>query len=262
MDPAAGRDCADGWSYFLLGSLRVEFARTRWLSLGPPQERAMLIALLLDANRVVTVDQLVEGLWDDEPPTSARARVQDLISRLRRKMCEVSERIASPIQTVGAGYRIVVGAGQLDLDRARNQIGSARVLLTGGQPLSGVRLMRATLQDWEGTVQPELTAPIVRRADTWLSELRLAAMEDCIDAELSLSQHQRLVPELVDLVQRHPLREKLRAALMIALAKSGRVADALLVYNDWRHLLVTELGVEPTPRMRELHTSILDWQER
>lgn len=208
--------------------------------------------LVLHANEVVSTDRLVEELWGDEPPRTARKTLQVHVSRLRRELGETIP------ETARNGYVVSVGPGQLDAHEFEELAERGREALRSGDTDDASRLLRQALALWRGPVLDgmELGGP------TWsigarLEDLRFVALESRIDADLELGRHADLVGELEALVAEHPYREKLRSQLMLALYRAGRQADALAAYRAARRSFVDELGIEPGPELRELEAAIL-----
>jgi DNA-binding SARP family transcriptional activator len=229
----------------ILGPLEVR-AGERVVPLGGARRRAVLGLLLLEANRVVAIDRLVDGVWGDDPPASAHASLQNHLVRLRR---ELGDRLV----TRPPGYLLNVAPGELDLKRFRGLVEEA----AGAEPAVAAERLRDALALWHGPPLADLAAEPAGRAAAHLGELRLAALEDRIDADLALGRHVQLVPELEDLVGREPYRERLRRQLIVALYRSGRQADAQDAYVDARRTLVDELGTEPGRELQELQRAVL-----
>jgi predicted ATPase/DNA-binding SARP family transcriptional activator len=223
--------------FLILGPLEVH-ADGRALDLGGPKQRALLAALLLDANRVVAFDRLVRALWDDEPPETAQKALQIHVSNLRKVLGR------DRVETQSAGYLVRVAEGELDVqqfERLREEGRHADALaLWRGPPL-------ADLAD-RGFAQNEITR---------LEELRLSALEDRLEHDVEQGRHRDVLPELEALVHEHPLRQRLLMQLMLALYRSGRDAEALEAYQDARTKLVDELGIEPARELRQLQQQIL-----
>jgi DNA-binding SARP family transcriptional activator/ABC-type branched-subunit amino acid transport system substrate-binding protein len=216
------------------------------VQLDAGRQRALLALLLLHANELVATDRLIDDLWSGEQPATANKVVQNYVSRLRRVLGD--ERLL----TRSGGY--VLRVEETDAGEFEHAVESAR----GQSAAEAARTLRVALELWRGRplvdVEYEPWAqPEIRR----LEELRLSAIEDRIDAELELGRHTLLVPELEALVAEHPLRERLRGQLMLALYRSGRQAEALAAYGSARRLLVDELGIEPDPALRDLQRRIL-----
>jgi len=221
----------------ILGPLEV-LSDGRALDLGGPKQRAVLAMLLVEANRVVSSDRLIEALWEGQPPATARKALQVYVARFRKLLGK--ERL----QTMAPGYLLRVEEGELDLDRFRRlrEEGklSEALSLWRGPPLSDFRYQRFA------------QAEIAR-----LEEFRLACLEERIEHDLARGHHAELVGELEAIIDEHPLRERLRIQLMLALYRSGRQADALEAYQAARRALTEELGIEPGRPLRELHQAIL-----
>ncbi len=238
----------------LLGPLEV-LVGGQPVPLVGAKQRALLALLVLRANEVVSHDRLVDELWPESPPATDHA-LQMQVSRLRRTLAGAGA--GEPIATRPGGYRLAHDPDGVDLWRFESQLGEARALLEEGEPARAVELLRGALALWRGEalvgvpLGPSLSAEAAR-----LDELRLTAVEDRIEAELLLGRHARVVGELEALVLRHPVRERLRRLLMLALYGSGRQADALAAYQDARRTLVEQLGIEPGEQLRELERRIL-----
>ncbi|GII77087.1 SARP family transcriptional regulator [Sphaerisporangium rufum] len=239
----------------VLGPLEVIAGGER-LDAGGTRQRVILACLLLEAGRAVSVDRLAEAIYGDEPPPTSRAQVQICISALRRLLAAHGQ--AGLISTRAHGYVIHAGDETLDARRFETLAGRARRARDAGDPAEAVRLYRRALALWRG---PEALAGIesrpVQAAAARLTEERVTTNEDCLQIELDLGRHQELVGELTTLVGAHPLRERLRGQLMIALYRSGRRAEALQVYRQAREAMVEELGIEPNERLQRLEHAIL-----
>ncbi|HET8742545.1 MAG TPA: BTAD domain-containing putative transcriptional regulator [Gaiella sp.] len=243
----------------ILGPLDVVEDR-RSLDLGGPKQRALLAALLLRANEVVSQDRLIDDLWGEAPPATAGKTLQAYVSRLRKALADPDgERPTVRLETRGRGYVLRIPPDSLDA------VGFERLLTEGRQALArddakhAAELLRAALDLWRGPALADLAyesfaQPEVAR----LEELRLTAFEERIDADLTLGREDEVIGELERLVERHPLRERLRGQLMLALYRAGRQAQALQVYEDGRQRLATELGLEPGGALTRLERQILD----
>jgi DNA-binding SARP family transcriptional activator len=220
-------------------------------SLPAAKPRALLAVLLLSRNRVVSVDRLVDELWENPPETATKA-LQGYVSQLRKAFG------ADRVLTKPPGYSLRVEEGELDLDRFELLVREGRELLAAGDSKAAARRLEQALELWRGTPFAEFLAePFARDAGARLEEARLAALEDRIEADLALGRHARLLPELEELVAREPLRERPRAQLMLALYRSGRQADALELYRRTRETLNEELGIEPSLELQELERRML-----
>ena len=218
------------------------------IPLGGPKQRALLTLLLLEAGRVVSVDRLVEALWAGDPPTTAVASLQNFVAQLRKALGPEA------IETHPPGYVVRLGPEQLDLARVRSLVDEARA----SEPVRRAALLDEALALWRGEPLADFRYETFAQEEiARLEEFRLTLQEERAEAELAIGEHADLVTELEGLVRAHPLRERLRAQLMLALYRSGRQAQALAAYREGRDVLVEELGLEPSPLLRGVHASIL-----
>ena len=218
------------------------------VSLGGRRQRALLAVLLLHRNELVTVDRLADELWGERLPITAAKTVQVYVSRLR------SELDQGRIETSGHAYVLRLEEGELDLDRFAVLVERPQ----GEEPLAAARTLREALSLFRGEPLGDLGYERWAQAEVArLRETRLAALEQCLEAELALGLHRALVAELEVLVREHPLRERLRGQLMLALYRSGRQAEALENYQHARRVLTDELGLEPTEALKDLQRAIL-----
>ncbi|HEY3206112.1 MAG TPA: BTAD domain-containing putative transcriptional regulator [Gaiellaceae bacterium] len=218
------------------------------LPLGGQKQRALLALLLLDAGRVVSVDRIVDALWGEQPPKTAATSLQNFVSHLRKTLG------ADVLVTRPPGYILQVEPEQLDLGRFRLLVDAARQA-TGGERAA---TLREALALWRGPPLAEFAFEAFAQPEIGrLEELRLAALEERIEAELEAGAQAELVGELELLVEEHPLREGFRRQLMLALYRSGRQAEALQAYHDARRVLVDELGIDPSRTLQQLHGAIL-----
>lgn len=227
------------------------------VALGGPKQRALLALLLLNANRVVSRDRLVAELFPEQSVNSADHALRNHVSRLRRVLAPVGS--AEPRLVARApGYLLRVEPGELDLERFEQLVAEGREALGAGHPGKAAALLRSAEELWEGRPFADLEfEPFGRLEVERLEELRLAAVEERIDAELAVGRQLALVPELETLAAEHPYREHFRAQLMLALYRSGRQAEGLAVYQQTRTLLSDELGLEPGSELQELQRAIL-----
>jgi YVTN family beta-propeller protein len=237
----------------ILGPLEVVEGDRTFL-LGRGKQRALLAFLVLHANEVVPVDKLVDELWGEVAPSSATKIVQNYVSQLRQSLAD-----GTPLlHTRGAGYVLELQAGQLDVDRFEQLLDEGRRALGSGDSSKASVAFREALGIWRGPALADFTYEAFAQSEiARLEERRLLALEDRIEADLALGRHADLVPELEACIARHPLRERLRGQLMLALYRSGRQAEALQVYADTRRVLVDELGLEPGKDLRGLEGQIL-----
>lgn len=245
-----------GWlvDFRLLGPLEIAFDEEP-LVISGARERTILTLLLLQVNRVVQIEQLVDGVWDDSPPTTARSQIQQCISALRRKFARGG--FADMLRTHSAGYVIRVPEEALDVRRFERLASQGRAAASEKRIAEAAADFRDALALWRGPSCAGVKSTAVRAAASRLDEDRMAALEQCIDLELQLGRHHELTGELSDLVQRYPMRERLHALYMLALHRSGRKAAALEAFRTARGTIVAELGLEPGEGLRALHRAIL-----
>jgi DNA-binding SARP family transcriptional activator len=221
--------------------------------LGGPKQRATLAILLLNVNRVVSVDRLADDLYSGEAPVTAVTQVQRQISELRKLLGG-----ESTIDTQSPGYVIRLAPEHLDLHRFERLTEEASRALSRAEARLAADLLREALGLWRGEALADLAyEPFARSAIERLEEIRLTGLEQRIEAELALGRHAEVTAELEQLVAEHPLRERPRGQLMLALYRSGRQAEALEVYRQAREKLVEEFGLEPSAGLRELERAIL-----
>jgi DNA-binding SARP family transcriptional activator len=222
------------------------------VALGGPKPRALLALLLLHANEVVPADRLIDELWGEELPERAAAALRIHVSRLRKALARGVVTFRAP------GYLIRVEPDGLDLYRFERLVEEGRGLLARDLAAHASERLRDALSLWRGPALADFAyESFAQPAIARLEEIRLAALELRIDAELALGRHDELIGELEALVTEHPLRERLRRDLMTALYRSGRQADALRAYRDARRTLVEGLGIDPSPALQELERAIL-----
>jgi DNA-binding SARP family transcriptional activator/streptogramin lyase len=237
----------------ILGPLEV-WADGTQIDLGSNRQRALLALLVLHAGEVVSTDRLIDELWAGNPPPTAAKVLQNLVSQLRRAL---GAELGQAIVTRPPGYELLLEDDALDARRFERLAAEGRRELDA-DPAGAAGRFREALALWRGEplaefAYDEFARPEIARLD----ELRLAALEDRIDADLAVGRHAELVPELATLVAAHPLRERLRGQQMLALYRSGRQADALDAYRSARLALQEELGLEPSRSLRELEQAIL-----
>lgn len=231
----------------ILGPLEAFSAEGQPLALGGKKQRALLALLLLRANHVVSTEFIVDALWGENPPRTAATSLQNSVHALRK--------LLGPdlLHTRPPGYVLTVDPEAIDLGRFERLVAEARDLA----PEQRSERLGEALAVWHGEPLAEVAfEPFAAAEIRRLEELRIAALEDRIDADLACERHAELVPELVGLVARYPLRERLVGQLMLAHYLSGRQDDALRVFQDARRAL-DELGLEPSPQLQTLQTEIL-----
>ena len=235
----------------ILGPLEV-VERDVVRPLGGAKQRAVLAILLLHRGELLSGERLVDELWGERPPATAGKTLQGYIYRLRKALGE------DVLRTRGRGYVLTVAPAQLDLDRFERLSGEGRDALSAGDPAAAAERLRSALALWRGPPLADFAyEPFAQAEIARLEEVRLATLEDRIEADLKLCRHCQLVPELEALVREHPLRERLRGQLMLALYRSGRQAHALEVYRETRRVLIEQLGIEPGRELQDLEAAIL-----
>jgi DNA-binding SARP family transcriptional activator len=231
----------------ILGPVEVS-TETGPLLLGGQKQRAVLALLLLEPGRIVSVDRMIDALWGEQPPRTANTSLQNFISQLRKTLGP------EVLETKAPGYRLRIRPGELDLDRFRVMVESAR----GADPQTRAEKLRHALALWRGPALADLAYEAFAEPHVaYLEELRLATLEERIDADLALGAHAELVGELEGLVDEYPMRERLRGQYMLALYRAGRQAEALEAYAEGRRILVDQLGIEPSRDLQQLHGAIL-----
>lgn len=235
----------------MLGSVEVVQNGNGSIQLGGPKQRAVLAHLLLRANHLVPTEVLIDEVWGETPPETARNAVQSYASHLRKAL--------GPDRLEGsrAGYRLRAEPTEIDATRFQSLLRDARRLL----PIdarAAVGAFEHALELWRGPAFADLAAERSLQGEAArLDDLRLGALEDRIDAQLTIGQHAEAIGELEHLTTRYPLRERFWEQLMLALYRSGRQGEALSVYQRVRQILADELGVDPSPELRRLHERIL-----
>jgi YVTN family beta-propeller protein len=240
--------------YRILGPLEV-LDGDRSISLGTVKQQALLAVLLLHANEFVPRDRLIDELWGESPPATAAKAVQVYVSHLRKVLAHNGEQA---INTRARGYILSLDGEVIDALTFERLARDARERAAGGDTEYAASLFREGLQLWRGPALAGLTFESVARNEVErLEEERGAVLMDRIDCDLSLGRHEQLVGELEGMVLQHPLRERFRSQLMLALYRSGRQADALRVYREGRETLVEQLGLEPSEPLQRLERAIL-----
>jgi DNA-binding SARP family transcriptional activator/tetratricopeptide (TPR) repeat protein len=239
----------------ILGPIEV-MAGSERLELGGTRQQIVLAMLLLNANKVVTMDRLLEAIYGEDPPLTARSQAQISISWLRRVFALHST--ASIILTREHGYAINADSAELDSRQFEELVVSARTGHDAGQLDQAIACYRDAQRLWRGPALDGIDSQLIRAAASRLDEQRIATNEDRLTLELELGRHHELVGELTELVQEHPLRERLRGQLMLALYRCDRAAEALEVYRQARRTMIDELGIEPGERLQRLQRAILN----
>lgn len=233
----------------ILGPLEVDDDGSA-IPLAGGSQRALLALLLLHANEVVSNDLLLDELWGGEPPVSGVTALHVRVSQLRKALGKGAARL----ETLSPGYLLRVDPGELDLDRFTGLLDEA----DGAEPALAAEKLRAALALWRGEPLADLAyESFAQAAIGRMEELRIAALERRVEADLALGRHAELVGELEGFVARHPLRERLRAQLLLALYRSGRQGEAFEAYRATRQNLIDDLGIEPGPALQELQRAML-----
>lgn len=238
----------------ILGPLEVTTGSTP-VPIPSGRQQTILGLLLLDANRVVSGDRLVDAVWHGDPPPTARSQIQNCVSALRQIFRNLG--VPNPLVTSPPGYLMHVPGLRLDVAAFEQLVARAEQAEHRDQPADAVGLLNEALALWRGPVLGGEISPLLRGSAVRLDEERLRALEKRIDLELRLGCHRRLIGEVSALVEEHPLREGLRGLLMLALYRCGRPGEALDVYSAGREISVAELGLEPGKELKRLHAAIL-----
>ncbi|MFJ4922380.1 AfsR/SARP family transcriptional regulator [Streptomyces sp. NPDC088725] len=244
--------------FAVLGPVRA-WRGERELGLGSPQQRAVLVALLLRRGRPATLDELLHAVWGEDRPAAAVSVLRTYVSRLRKLLEAGREAAGSPriIVSVGDGYLARFPEDALDLAVFERQVTEAKKLRAAGELSEAAKLLHTALAGWQGPALAGVPGPLAESERSWLSEERLTALEARLDVDVELGRHEEVIAELVSLTGQYPLREQQCQLLMLALYRSGRQAEALAVYRTTRRTLVAELGIEPGSALREMHDRIL-----
>ncbi|MFF9490318.1 BTAD domain-containing putative transcriptional regulator [Streptomyces sp. NPDC014676] len=245
--------------FSVLGPVRA-WCGGKEVDLGSPQQRAVLAVLLMREGRSVSIDQLIHAVWGDNPPLAAVPTLRTYISRLRRVVDPSlpADREAQFITSTAGGYAILMsGSHSLDMTDFEAMVSEGRRLVQEGSHFAAVEAFTSALDAWQGSPLEGVPGPFAHKESMRLAERRMSILEERLELNLRLGRHTDVVAELTALCAEYPLREQLRALLMLALYRCGRQAEALSVYQDARHVLVNELGVEPGPQLREIHSQLL-----
>ncbi|MEU9154765.1 BTAD domain-containing putative transcriptional regulator [Streptomyces sp. NPDC048417] len=234
----------------ILGPLDIRTDDGTPVDPGGPRPRALLTLLLLDAGRAVSAQRLAEGLYGAEPPAGAANALQSQISRLRRRLAP-----HAGIEATATGYRVAVTPDTVDVHQFETRSAAGRAALAAGDHRNAAARLREALALWRGPALPDLPDAYAEAAR--LEELRLAAVQDRIEADLALGEGAGLVAEVRALLAAHPLSERLYGQLMRALHAGGRPAEALRVFEEARRALADQLGADPSPELSALHLELL-----
>ncbi|MCJ0871246.1 AfsR/SARP family transcriptional regulator [Streptomyces sp. AP-93] len=261
--PSEGTGASGGPCYLLLGPLEVRRSGVPCTP-TPLKRRALLAVLLLHANRLASADMLIDELWDGHPPRSAAATLQMYVSGLRRTLDPAHGRAGGDprrhpvLRTTGSGYVLSVEPGELDLDLCRTLAALGRRLLASGDCSAASKSFSAALAMWRGRPLADLgPARLPAYYAVRLEEERLALLHDRIGADICAGRAQEVVAELAELCARHPLREGFHEQLMLALAGTGRRAEALDAFARARRVVVEGTGIEPGPGLQAVQRALL-----
>ncbi len=237
----------EGFQFSLLGPLEVR-TDSGPVQLGGPKQRALLALLLVDAGRAVSTDRLIDALWGEQPPRTAPTSLQNFVSQLRKQLGP------DLVVTKPPGYLLRIDPLQVDVNCMNALVAEARAAPAGERATK----LREAIEMWRGPPLEEFGFEAFAQAEiARLGELRLTLLEERIEAEIEEGRAGDVVGELEALVGEHPLRERFREQLMLALYRSGRQAEALEAFQEGRRVLVEELGIDPSPRLQQLHSAIL-----
>ncbi|HLX46798.1 MAG TPA: BTAD domain-containing putative transcriptional regulator [Streptosporangiaceae bacterium] len=248
-DPDSRPAAAGDVQFRILGPLEVVRGGEP-VVLRAPRQQALLAVLILEANHVVPVSRLIDAIWDDVPPETARSQVQFCVSTVRRITSAV-------VVTRPPGYLLDIPDEAVDVAQFEALTEAGRIAADNGRVSDAIRNLRSALGLWRGAAAAGIESRVVQIAATRLNEQRLTVIETCIGLELRLGRHAEVVGELAALVAEHPLREKLRAQQMLALYRTGRRADAVAAYRKARQVFIDELGLEPGEELRQLELAML-----
>jgi DNA-binding SARP family transcriptional activator len=241
----------------ILGPTQVWHADGREVTVGGRRLRALLALLLLDAGKVVTAERLIDGLYGGNPPGDAANALQSQVSRPRQLLRD-QDRPGGPVESHPAGYRLAVQPDEVDARRFERLAAQGRRALAAGEAPRAAALLREALGLWRGPALADLEGlPFAQAQAVRLEELRVGAVEDRVEAELTLGGQPTLVAELEQLVAAYPLRERLRGQLMRALYAAGRQAEALAAFEEARRTLAEELGADPSAELAAVHLAVL-----
>jgi class 3 adenylate cyclase/predicted ATPase/DNA-binding winged helix-turn-helix (wHTH) protein len=243
--------------FHILGPLEA-LDEGKQVALGGSKLRAVLALLLLHRGETLSSDRLIDELWGEEPPATAAKTLQVHVSRLRKALASGTGDAGEVVVTSPHGYGLDIEPEQVDAYRFEHLLAEGRGELAANRPAQALPALEEAVAMWRGPALADLSYEAFAQAEiARLEDLRLAALEQLIEAKLALGRHVEVVGQLETLILEHPYRERLRAQLMLALYRSDRQADALQAYQDARRSLVEELGIEPGERLRELEGAIL-----
>ncbi|WP_336217056.1 AfsR/SARP family transcriptional regulator [Nonomuraea sp. LPB2021202275-12-8] len=254
----AGQDDEGGLRFAVLGPVRA-WRDGQELDLGTPLQRSILGMLLLREGRAVTPAEMIDAVWGEEAPPRALGALRTYVSRLRTVLEPDRPARSRPdlLTSVGRGYALRLSPDSLDLTRFERALTETETARRAGRLSSAAEGLRTALGLFEGEPLAGAVGPYAEHQRDRLIECRISAIESLMDMDLELGKHAAVVSELIALTADHPLRERLRAQLMLAYYRCGRQGDALHVFTETREALVDELGIEPGPELAALHQRIL-----
>jgi DNA-binding SARP family transcriptional activator/tetratricopeptide (TPR) repeat protein len=254
----AGQPGENGLRFAVLGPVQA-WRDGRELDLGTPLQRSILAMLLLRESRAVTPTEMIDAVWGEDAPPRALGALRTYVSRLRGVLEPDRSPRARPelLTSVGRGYALRLGTGTLDLAEFERGCADAEVARRADRAEEAAGLLRSALDLWTGEPLAGAVGPYADHQRDRLIERRIGTVETLMDLDLRLGRHAEVVSELIALTADHPLRERLRALLMLAYYRCGRQAEALAVFTDTRHALIEELGIEPGPELTGLQQRIL-----
>ncbi|MGN9837348.1 AfsR/SARP family transcriptional regulator [Nonomuraea sp. H19] len=254
----AGQSVEGGLRFAVLGPVRA-WHDGRELDLGTPLQRSILGMLLLREGHAVTPNEMIDAVWGEEAPPRALGALRTYVSRLRTVLEPDRPARSRPelLTSIGRGYALRLPDGALDLTRFERGIHDAEAARKAGRLADAAAALRAALSLFEGEPLAGAVGPYAEHQRDRLIERRISVIETLMDVDLELGNHAKIVSELIAMTADHPLRERLRAQLMLALYRCGRQGDALNVFTETREALIDELGIEPGPELAALHQRIL-----
>ncbi|MER7015398.1 BTAD domain-containing putative transcriptional regulator [Saccharopolyspora sp. NPDC000359] len=246
----------DRLNFGLLGPLHLEFAERR-ISIGGPRQRIVLAMLLLNADRVVSIDRISEAIWNGHPPATARTQVAICVAELRKTFRSFGFR-DDVLLTYSPGYLLRRSQHEIDLLSFRTKVAEARALTDRREIVPATERYDAALALWRGRALCDINSAVIELEAERLEEQKLAVQEERTALHLQLGRHRELISELTALVEEKPLREQTRAQLMLAQYRAGRRAEAMRTFRQGRQHFIDEIGLEPGPVLQELHEAILN----
>ncbi|ONI88622.1 hypothetical protein ALI144C_06205 [Actinosynnema sp. ALI-1.44] len=240
--------------YQLLGPLTVSH-ENRPIRLGGPRQQILLAMLLLEANQVMDLDRLIDAIWSEQPPTSAKTQIRICVSEIRRRFLEAG--CGESIETHSSGYLLRVENEALDLRQFKQFVARGRQAARDGHDEEAMRLLKAALALWRGPMFSGLNSTLLDAAAVRFDEERQVVIEEYVDLCLALGMHREIVGELAGYVADAPFQENLCAQYMWTLHRCGRKAEALEFFRYVRRRFADELGIEPSRNLRRAETRIL-----